>query len=127
MNETERNGTILTGKQLKAIPVILAARNITEGLNKAKVSKTAFYEWLKVSEFKDEFVRQRKEIVDLALHELKTAAGEAVAVLRTLLGARQEGVRLRTALGMLEHISKFIQMEELEQRITDLERRQQKK
>jgi hypothetical protein len=42
------------------------------------------------------------------------------------LKARQEGVRLRTALGLLDHIGKFIQLEELEQRITDLERRYKK-
>ncbi len=123
VDTNERN---LTEKQLKAIPIILGAKSISEGIEKARVSRTTFYEWMKAPEFKAEFVRQRKEIVDLALHELKTAAGEAVAVLRKLLGARQEGVRLRTALGMLEHISKFIQLEDLEKRITDLERRQRK-
>lgn len=52
--------------------------------------------------------------------------GEAVAVLRKLLGARQEGVRLRAALGMLENISKFTQLEELEERLNQLERRSRK-
>ncbi len=122
-NKTAQN---LTDKQLKAIPVILGAKSISAGIEKAKISRTTFYEWLKASDFKAEFVRQRGEIVDLALSELKTAAGEAVAVLRKLLGAKQEGVRLRTALGMLEHISKFIQFEELEKRIIELERRQKK-
>jgi len=112
-----------TDRRFRVIPVILGARNISEGVKAAKISRDTFYEYLKDPIFKTEFVRQRKEIVDLALHELKTAAGEAVAVLRKLLGARQEGVRLRTALGMLEQISKFIQLEELEQRITALERK----
>jgi len=120
MDEIEQS---LTEKQLKAIPIILAAKSITEGIEKAKISRGTFYGWMKIPEFKAEFVRQRQEVVDLALHELKTSAGEAVSVLRKLLSARQEGVRLRTALGMLDHISKFIQLEELEQRITALERR----
>jgi len=122
-NKSEQDRTVLTDKQLKAIPVILGAKSISKGIEKAKISRTTFYEWMKAPEFKAEFVRQRKEIVEIALHELKTSAGEAVAVLRKLLGARQEGVRLRTALGMLEHISKFIQLEELEERIEALERR----
>lgn len=123
VNITERN---LTDKQKKTIPLVLGAKTIREGIEKARISPTTFYEWMKSPDFKGEFERQRKIIVEAALHDLKTSAGEAVAVLRKLLGARQEGIRLRTALGMLEHISKFIQLEELEQRITELERRQKK-
>ncbi|MCK9418870.1 MAG: hypothetical protein M0R70_05750 [Nitrospirae bacterium] len=116
----------LTEKQLKAIPLILGAKSISEGIGKAKISRTTFYEWMKAPEFKSEFVRQRQEIVEVALCELKTAAGEAVAVMRKLLTSRNEGIRLRTAQGMLEHILKSIQLEELEQRITELERRAKK-
>ena len=127
MTETnDKNRQNLTDRKLRIIPIILAAKTITEGVKNARISRDTFYEYLKDPVFKTEFIRQRKEIVDLALHELKTATGEAVAVLRKLLGARHEGVRLRTALGLLDHISKFIQLEELEQRITELERRQKK-
>jgi len=119
MNGTGHN---LTKNQLKAIPSILEAKSITEGVKKAGISKTTFYEWLKTPEFKAEFVRQRQELIDLALHELKTSASEAVSVLRELLRAEGEGVRLRTALGILEHIGKFIELEKLEGRIEDLER-----
>lgn len=118
-NETELN---LTKNQLKALPVILGAKNITAGVQKAGISKTTFYEWIKTPKFKAEFVRQRKDIIDLALHELKASTSDAVAVLRGLLNSKQENIRLRTALGMLDHISKFIELEELEQRIIELEK-----
>ena len=119
-NENKQN---LTEKQLKAIPMILQAKTITEGVKKARISRVTFYEWLKNSEFKKEFTRQRQEIIDLALHELKTSASEAVTVLRNLLTAEGESVRLRTALGILEHIGKFIELEKLEGRIDALEGR----
>lgn len=118
----DENAHNLTRNQLKAIPLILEARSITEGVKKAGISKTTFYDWLKTPEFKAEFVRQRQELIDLALHELKTTASEAVGVLRGLLKAEGEGVRLRTALGILEHIGKFIELEKLEGRIEELER-----
>lgn len=124
--EPDKNCQNPTDRRFRVIPIILGAKNVSEGVKNAKISRDTFYEYLKDPIFKAEFVRQRKEIVDLAMHELKTAAGEAVAVLRKLLGARQEGVRLRTALGMLEHISKLIQIEELEERIEALERRYKK-
>lgn len=118
MNGTGQNLT----KQLKAIPLILEAKSITEGVKKAGISKTTFYDWLKSPEFKAEFVRQRQELVDLALHELKTSASEAVSVLRGLLKADAESVRLRTAQAILENVLKSIELENIEQRIEDLER-----
>lgn len=115
-------GQNLTKNQLKAIPLILEAKSITEGVKKAGISKTTFYEWLKTPEFKAEFVRQRQELIDLALHELKTSASEAVSVLRELLKAEGEGIRLRTAQAILENVLKSIELENIEKRIEELER-----
>lgn len=118
----DENGRNLTKNQLKSIPLILEAKSITEGVKKARLSKSTFYEWHKNPEYKAELIRQRQESVELALHELKTSANEAVTVLRALLKAESETVRLRTALGILEHIGKFIELEKLEGRIEELER-----
>jgi hypothetical protein len=113
----------LSGKQLKAIPVILSSRNITEGCKKARISRDIFYDWIKNPIFKDEFERQRQEIIDSALHGLKVSASDAVEVLRALLKADQECVRLKTATAILDHIEKFIELETIQKRLDDIERR----
>jgi ACT domain-containing protein len=113
----------LTEKQKKAIVLIIEAKSISEGVKKSGISRTIFYEWMKTPQFKLEFIRLRKEVIELALHDLKASTGEAVKVLRQLLNAKNEGIRLRAALGMIEHIAKFIQFEEFEQRISELEKR----
>jgi len=118
MNKTERN---LTKKQLRAIPLILQAKSITEGVEKAGISKTTFYEWMKNPKFKLEWTEQRKEIISLALDELKAGAGEAVRVLKELLNAESEAIRLKTAMGILEHISKFMDIEDIQKRLELLE------
>lgn len=118
MNKTEQN---LTKRQLRAIPLILEARSIGEGVKKAGVSRTTFYEWLKHPHFKDEFERQRKEIVDFALHQIRAAAADAADVLRKLLSAESENVRLRAATTIIEHVSKFNEHEELAKRLDQLE------
>jgi len=41
------NGQNLTRKQLRAIPIIISARTISEGVKQAGISKTIFYEWMK--------------------------------------------------------------------------------
>lgn len=121
---TDSNGhnPTLSGKQSKALPVILACSSIAEGCLKARISRDTFYTWIKEPAFKAEFERQRKELVDLALHELKGAAGEAGEVLRKLLKAKNENVRLKAALGLLDHIRKFIELDDIEERLRKLER-----
>lgn len=112
----------LTPKQKKMIAIILEAPSISEGCKRAKVSRQWFYISMQDSTFKAEFVRQRQELVDLALHELKTSTSEAVSVLRELLRAEGESVRLRTAQAILENVLKSIEIENLEKRVEELER-----
>lgn len=116
------NQKCLTTRQRKAIPVILASRTITEGVTKAGVTRETFYQWIKDPEFKAEFTGQRQQIIDLALHELKTSTSEAVSVLRGLLKAEGESVRLRTAQAILENVFKSIEIENIEMRLEALER-----
>ncbi len=113
----------LTRRQLSAIPIILSASTITEGLERARVSRAAFYKWITEPAFKAELERRRREVVDSALHELKISAYEAVRVLRELLYSENERIRLKTAISFLDHISKFIEFEEMESRLQILEAR----
>ena len=119
MNQSEP----LSEKQLKALPAILGARSISEGCKKARISKATFYSWLSDPLFKTEYDRQRKESISLAFDELKRCAGEAVGVLRELLASRKEGVRLRTAIAILDHVGRFIELSEIEERLSELERK----
>ncbi len=121
----EQNKT-LAPRQREAIPKILAAKNITEGVKKARIKRETFYSWLKDPLFKAEFARQRDEIIDLALYELKSTASEAVNVLKSFLNAESESVRFRSATAILEHISKFRELESIERRIEAIERKMEK-
>lgn len=121
LDNNQQNSTDLTDKQRKAIPVILLAKNLTEGTEQAKIDRSTFYLWLQCPAFKEEFERQRKEVIDFALSELKISTGEAVRVLKELLEANSETVRLRAATTILENVAKFMELEEIERRILTLE------
>jgi hypothetical protein len=118
LDKTEQN---LTEKQRKAVISILEAKSISEGVKKAGISRTTFYEWLKTPGFKSEFSRQRNELIELGLDELKAATGEAVKVLKGLLGSKNEGIRFRAAESILTHVEKFKELEEIEKRLTEIE------
>ena len=115
------NGQNLTKKQFKVIAKVLESRSIVEGVENAKISRTTFYEWLKVPEFKAELERQQKEIVTLALHDLKSCTSEAVSVLRALLTADSERIRLSAASTIIDQMSKFVEYEDLAKRLEKLE------
>jgi len=125
--ETVRNCQELSDKQNKAISVILQSRTIAEGCKKAKIARETFYTWLKEPAFKKAFEDQRKELIDLAFHELKISAADAVNVLRKLLSAKNEGIQFKTATAIIENVLKGIQIENLEERLTEIERRILKK
>lgn len=112
----------LTPKQKKMIAIILEAPSISEGCRKARVSRQWFYESMKDDTFRAEFIRQRQAVVDEALHALKTATGEAINVLRELLKAEGESVRLKTAQTIVENVLKSVEIERLEKRVEELER-----
>ncbi len=123
MNKTEQNGTELTKKQLDSLPVILSSKSLAEGLKKANVSKTTYYAWLKLPEYKKELNRIKKEIVEQALNELKISTTEAVKVLKDLLSSENEHIQLRTAIKILDFTEKFMEQEDIIERLNRFEER----
>ncbi len=117
----DENSPKLSRKKLKALPLILSGRSILDGCEKAGISKSTFYLWMQDITFREEFKKQRKVIIESGLHNLKISIDKAVDVLIGLLDAQSEGVRLRTAQSILEHINKFLETEHLEERITKIE------
>ncbi|MDP8202759.1 MAG: hypothetical protein P9M11_11565 [Candidatus Tenebribacter burtonii] len=124
MNKTELNRTELTKRQLDSIPVILSSKSIADGLKEAKIGKTTYYAWLKLTEYKEELNRIKKEIVHQALNDLKISTTEAVKVLTNLLNSDNENIQLRTATKILDFTEKFIEQEEIIERIEKIEEKQ---
>ena len=87
------NGQNLTRNQQRAIPIIVSARTITEGVKLAGISKTQFYEWMKQEHFRQEFVSKQNHLVETALSLI------------------------------LEHTAKIRETEEIETRLKALEER----
>lgn len=113
----------LNKRQLRAVTLILQGKTLTEGCQKAGISRVTFYKWMTIPAFKEEFQRQRKEIVADALHTLKLSSTKAAEVLIALLESSREDMRFKTACAIHEHVNKFIELEDIENRLTAIERR----
>ncbi len=123
-NQDRSNAGIISDKQLSAIPLIIAARTITEASDKTGVSRNTLYEWLKIPAFKAELQRQREVIVDEALEQLKMNVVKAVDNLGALLDHEHNGFRRTVSLDIVTLAMKAreqTKIAHLEKRLADLE------
>ena len=115
-------GRPLTPKQRRAIASILTTRNYEEAMTAARVSRQTFYNWLKQPHFKAELDRQLNDFTAAALDRLKSAAGDAVDTLRTLLNSESENVKLRAAQSIVDYVIKARELGDISARLDELER-----
>jgi hypothetical protein len=112
----------LNKRQVKAIPLIIAAKTYKDGCEAAKIAASTFYEWLKDTEFKAELDRQRREAAQEAFHTLEHSLAKAVESLTALLDTSDDRLRRLAANDIIEHILKHKEIAELDQRLETLER-----
>jgi hypothetical protein len=112
----------LTPQQSRAIPILVQARTVEEGAKRSGKSKTTIYKWLQQPAFRQELSRQKNELMDVALENLKSSVEKAVVVLTALLDSESEAVRRGTANDILTHALKGRELVELEQRLVSVER-----
>jgi len=113
----------LTARQLKAIPMILAARTYDEGCKKAKIGKTTLYTWLHDPVFRSELERQRDEMASAAFGILSQGLTRAVEALVGLVGDKDKRLRRLAAKDVIEHYLKHKELKELEERIAAVEQK----
>jgi len=113
----------LAGRQLKAIPLIVASTTYTEGCKKAKLNRTTFYEWLKIPEFKAELERQRDEVASEAFGVLSQSLTKAVETLTGLLDTQDGRLKRLVCKDIIEHILKYKEVKDLEERLAAIEQR----
>ena len=111
----------LAPRQKRAIPLVVAARNIEEGCRSAAISTQTWYTWMKDKGFKEEVDRQRELVISDALDRLKGSVRGAVEGLRTLLDAEEKNIRLRACAEVLDYFLKARELEDIERRLSKLE------
>lgn len=113
----------LSPKQLSAIPCIIAEPTVEAGVKKARISKDTYYQWLKMSAFRDEIKKQRDIVTADALETLKQACTKAVDTLIQLLETTEsDNVKRLTCNDILGNVLKMKEMQDLESRVAELEK-----
>jgi hypothetical protein len=118
------HGEKLGRKQEEAIAALLSQRNIDEAARACGLGARTLIRWLKLPEFAKAYREARREAYGQSIARLQQASGAAVSTLLKVMidPNAPASTRVRAADSVLGHAAKAIEIEDIEARVTELER-----
>ena len=111
-------------KMEEAVAALLTQRNMEEAAKTAGISPRTLMRWLKVPEFQKAYREARRAAYSQAVARLQQGAtAAATTLLKVMLDqGTPASVMVRAAECVMTHSSKAIEIEDIEARVTELER-----
>jgi len=118
------HGAKLPRKQEEAVAALLSQRNIEDAARAAGVGTRTLLRWLKLPEFQAAYREARRAAFGQSIARLQQASSAAVATLLKVMvdASAPAASRVRAADCVLDHASKAIEIEDIEVRVSELER-----
>jgi hypothetical protein len=115
---------MLGHKQEEAIAALLSQRNIEEAAKAAGISTRTMLRWLNIPEFQTAYREARRAAYSQAVARLQQGAtAAATTLLKVMLDqGTPASVKVRAAECVMNHSSKAIEIEDVEFRVSELER-----
>jgi transposase-like protein len=111
-------------KKEEAIAALLTQRNIEEAAKAAGIGANTLLRWMKVPEFQTSYRETRRAAFGQAVARLQQGTSAvATTLLKTLVDAgTPASVKVRAAEPIFNHAAKAIEIEDIEARVSELER-----
>lgn len=118
------HGSKLARKQEDAIAALLSQRSIEDAKRVCGVGARTLIRWLKLPEFRSEYLKARREVVQQAVARMRQATGAAGIIALKLMTDPNvpAAVRLRAAEFVFDRAIKGIELDDIETRVSALER-----
>jgi len=118
------HGSKLARKQEDAIAALLSQRSIEDAARVCGVGARTLIRWLKLPEFRSEYLKARREVVQQAVARMQQATGAAGTIALKLMTDPNvpAAVRLRAAEFVFDRAIKGIEIDDIEARVSELER-----
>ena len=122
------HGSKFGRKKEAAIAALLSQRNIEEAARTIGIGVRTLLRWLQIPEFAAAYRQARRDAFAQAVARLQQASSAAVTTLLKIMvdQAAPAASRVRAADSVLEHAAKAIELEDIEVRLSDLERAAEK-
>ena len=111
-------------KKEEAIAALLTQRNIEEAARSIDIAPKTLLRWLQLPEFQDAYRKARREAHGQSVARLQQATGAAVSTLLKVMvdPSTPASTKVRAADSVLDHSAKAIELEDLDMRLSQLER-----
>lgn len=98
------HGQKLNHKQEALIAALLTERTYAAAAEKAGVSESTLYRWLRQPGFRGAYRRARRELVETAIGRIQAGTGQAVeSLLAVARHGKRDSDRVRAAIALLNH------------------------
>jgi len=117
-------GSKFTRKKEEAIADLLTQRNVEEAARTAGIGTQTLLRWLKVPEFQVAYRDARRAAFSQSIARLQQASSAAATtLLKVMLDVNAPAsTRVRAADSVLDHAKQAIELEDVEARVSELER-----
>jgi len=117
-------GSKFTRKKEEAIAALLTQRNVEEAARTAGIGTQTLLRWLKVPEFQVAYRDARRAAFSQSIARLQQASSAAATtLLKVMLDVNAPAsTRVRAADSVLDHAKQAIELEDVEARVSELER-----
>lgn len=118
------HGSKFGRKKEEAIAALLSQKSIEDAARVAKIGTNTLLRWLQVPEFRDAYLKARRDAVHQSVARMQQATGAAAITILKLMTDPNvpAAVRLRAAECVFDHAIKGVELEDIESRVSELER-----
>ena len=118
------HGSKFGRKKEEAIAALLTQRNIEEAAKSIGIGGTTLLRWMKDPEFQRAYREARRQAVGQSIGRLQQATSAAATTLMKIMvdQTTPASTRVRGADSIFNHAAKFIEIEDIEARVAELER-----
>ena len=118
------HGAKFARKQEVAIAALLTQRNIDEAAKSIGIAPNTLLKWMKQPEFDAAYREARRAAFRQSVARLQQASGAAVTTLLKIMvdATAPHSTPVRAADSVLDHSAKAIEIEDIEVRVSELER-----
>jgi hypothetical protein len=120
-----KDSTTISTKQEKLIAFLVTEPTIEKACEKAGITPVTYWRWTKENEFKREYRKARRTILENAVARLQGLTLDAVDCLARNLNSEIPSIEIRAASMILDLAVKGVEMLDLEERLDIVERVQQ--
>ena len=113
--------SITSTRQEKAIIALLNQPTMKDAAEVAGISEVTLWRWLQQPDFRALYMEARRQAVQRAIARTQAVTSEAVETLREVMKCAMPSARVAAAKAILDYALKGIQLDDLEQRLSELE------